>query len=130
MSAYRMTWPVTDLHTPLALMLGAAERDLAVVLAAADLDRAGTPEWTFSWKRGRLHLTCVLPVQAVVTPRKRPVLKPAELPTLQPHGTHAAYTRHISRGTIPCQVCVDGEREYQRQRHLRRRAARMEQVAS
>lgn len=42
---------------------------------------------------------------------------------LAPHGTHAAYTRHKSRGEEPCWDCVEGQRAYDRDRARRRRAA-------
>jgi hypothetical protein len=43
---------------------------------------------------------------------------------LQPCGTHAAYTRHRSRGEEPCEACVIGERLYQRNRPGKRAGAR------
>lgn len=38
-------------------------------------------------------------------------------------GTHAAFVRHKNRGETPCTDCRLGEREYQRARQQRRRAA-------
>lgn len=128
-ATYRMRWPVTDIHTPLAALLATAEHDLAIALNGSGLDRADTPEWTFSWVRGRLHLTCELPVIPEGWAPREVSTRPASVPTLRPHGTHAAYMRHKARGSDPCQECVEGEREYQRLRHLRRRAERL-QVAS
>ena len=46
----------------------------------------------------------------------------AEPATPAPHGTHAAFTRHRYHGEQPCEVCVVGERVYQRERARRRRA--------
>lgn len=40
---------------------------------------------------------------------------------LQPHGTHAAYTRHKKRGEQPCDDCMVGERNFQRARARNRR---------
>lgn len=42
---------------------------------------------------------------------------------VRPCGTHAAYVRHKSRHEVPCTVCADAERAYQRARARRRRAA-------
>lgn len=42
---------------------------------------------------------------------------------LRPHGTHAAYNRHIINGEPPCDLCWDGERAYQRAAKRRHRAA-------
>lgn len=38
------------------------------------------------------------------------------------HGTHAAFNRHKTRNEHPCARCRAGEREYQAERHRRRRA--------
>jgi hypothetical protein len=38
----------------------------------------------------------------------------------QPCGTHAAFIRHKKRGEEPDRHCVEGERVYQHNRHLRR----------
>ena len=42
---------------------------------------------------------------------------------LVPHGTHAAFVRHKKAKEDPCVECVDGERAFQAERHLRRKAA-------
>lgn len=47
-----------------------------------------------------------------------------EPPELRPHGTHAAFTRHRNRGETPCARCVAGEKQFQAERHLRRKAER------
>jgi hypothetical protein len=35
---------------------------------------------------------------------------------VKPHGTHPAFNRHKSRGEEPCDLCIAGERLYQRER--------------
>lgn len=52
---------------------------------------------------------------------KTPVLK-HQPQGLSPHGTHAAFNRHRTNGTEPCDACWTGERDYQRGRARRRRA--------
>ena len=41
---------------------------------------------------------------------------------LASHGTHAAFALHKRRREILCAACIQGEREYQAARHLRRKA--------
>lgn len=41
---------------------------------------------------------------------------------VQPHGTHAAFVRHWARSEPPCELCVHGERAYQRDRKRRARS--------
>lgn len=59
-------------------------------------------------------------------PPKRP---PTPRGGLQPCGTHAAWTRHRSRGEEPCEACWVGEREYQRSRPGRRAGDRAKGAA-
>jgi hypothetical protein len=83
-----------------AQLLSAADLPaLAVVLAACVPDDARMSEL--------LDWTADLPQP-----------KPAEL---QPHGTHAAYVRHWNRSEQPCELCVNAEREYQRNRKRSKR---------
>lgn len=35
---------------------------------------------------------------------------------VMPHGTHTGYNRHRLNGEEPCAACVEGERDYHRQR--------------
>lgn len=49
--------------------------------------------------------------------------------TLQPCGTHAAYTRHKNRCEEACEACVLAERIYQRDRMRRRRGQADESAA-
>ena len=37
-------------------------------------------------------------------------------PPLKPHGTMAAYRRHLRYGQTPCRACTDGVAAYERQR--------------
>lgn len=46
-----------------------------------------------------------------------------DLDEVEPHGTHAAFVRHKSRGQKPCQRCVRGESEYQADRYQKAVAA-------
>jgi hypothetical protein len=56
--------------------------------------------------------------------RRRRILRAAKATrNLRPHGTHAAYARHKTNGTVPCDLCVAAERTYQRDRKRRLRAA-------
>jgi hypothetical protein len=41
---------------------------------------------------------------------------------LKPHGTHAAFNRHKAAGEDPCEPCVFGERDFQRDRQRTRRS--------
>ena len=47
-------------------------------------------------------------------PSAIPADTPAEVSprTLQPHGTHAAYNRHLYRRQTPCGACSESERVY------------------
>jgi hypothetical protein len=83
------------------LLVGADLPALAVVLAACVPDDARLSDL--------LDWTADLPQP-----------KPAEL---QPHGTHAAYERHKNHLEQPCELCINGEREYQRNRRRRERGS-------
>lgn len=56
-------------------------------------------------------------------------LRKAALPQpLKECGTHAAFTRHKTNGEQPCELCVLGERLYQRER-ARLKRARLREAA-
>lgn len=39
--------------------------------------------------------------------------------SLKPHGTYAAWNRHMRAHEAPCEPCAEAAREYQRERRLR-----------
>lgn len=90
----------------------------ALDLFVSDDERpiASPPEWQIHHTGSRVLLTGTIrigPGFARISPR-----------SLRPHGTHAAFTRHRNNGETPCELCVEGERLYQRQRKRVRRLAR------
>lgn len=105
-----MTWPVLDVTVPLADMLGQATHEVELVVRAAKVSPAAPFRWTMETKRSALWLTCDVPLASPAASEP------------QPCGTHAAFARHRAHGEQPCEPCVIGEREYQRARHVRRRA--------
>jgi hypothetical protein len=88
--------------------------ELSVTLAAM-VPVEYSPGDLLAWNDSRYDPVKPKPVPVVITrrkPRKR----------LQPHGTHAAFNRHKAREEAPCVACLQGERDFQRERGRRRRA--------
>lgn len=100
-------------------LAGLTRRDLEVltITLAAMVPENATPEGLLAWLRPDERHTRPL------SPTTRSHLGLLHRPPLKDHGTHAAYNRHKAHGETPCAECIDGERIYQHQRHLRRKAA-------
>ena len=121
-----------------------------LVCLVRDVDPAVTGSWLQARTREQLEALCV--VLAAMVPddrspgdllawidpglkhtekrhqdalRKRRARNGTPAPRLvQPCGTHAAFNRHVKAGEDPCLRCLTAEREYQAERHERRKAAR------
>lgn len=91
-----------------------------VVTLAAMVPADYTPAELLAWNDAQYNRPLATPY-----PGDQPPLFPAVAANghrLRPHGTHAAFARHKNAGEDPCEPCVFGERDYQRNRKRNNRA--------